>query len=149
MEPVTKAPSVRGLQSKGGKVIASGEKEAVLLKTQNLTERMRQIMVGCATCSREARGPGDRRVRGMGPQTKTQQENELTWNPGTHRRCLRSEQRAGEGLDEWKVHEGRGDLGGPEKRQPVSHGTWDSSNPVDFMESQSKVAYRGGKAQRI
>lgn len=78
MEPVTKAPSVRRLQSKCGKVITSGEKEAVLLKTQNLTERMRQIMGGCAMCSREARGPGDRRVGGMGPQTKTQQENEPT-----------------------------------------------------------------------
>lgn len=26
---------------------------------------------------------------------------------------------------------------------------WDSSDPADFMESRSKVAYRGGQAQRI
>lgn len=50
MDPFTKR--FRGLKSKCGKVITSGkEGGGSSVKKQNLTERMRQIMVGCVICS--------------------------------------------------------------------------------------------------
>lgn len=56
---------------------------------------------------------------------------------------MRSEQRAGEGLDKKKAQEGQGDQGGAEREWPTSHRIRDSADPAVFREGQSRAAYRG------